>query len=174
MKTCNLNLDIADKRWEQEIPDIVTFSEKVKETAFLYAAQNDEQVADILDNGIFSVNVKLSDDSEVWQLNKEFRGTDKPTNVLSFANLDYDNFEAAPNGEENELGDIIIAFETMQKEAKIENISLRAHYCHLLTHGFLHILGFDHIEDEEAEYMESFETKILALLGFADPYKDEE
>ena len=74
---------------------------------------------------------------------------------------------------EIDLGNIIIAYETMQKEADVENITLQAHFCHLLTHGILHILGFDHIEDEEAEYMESFERAILQNLGIADPYKEE-
>ena len=169
-----LNLDIADERWKNEIPDIEAYSEKVKETAFSYAFAHDSEVREILNTCNFAVNVRLSDDAEVWHLNKEFRGMDKPTNVLSFANLDFADFEANPKEETTELGDIIIAFETMRKEAEIENISLKAHYCHLLTHGFLHILGFDHIEDDEAEYMEEFETAILAELGIENPYKDEE
>ena len=173
MKKCKLNLDIADNRWEKEIPDIVELSEKVKERAFSYAFDNDSEVREILSICDFVVNVRLSDDAEIWRLNKEFRGMDKPTNVLSFANLDFENFETTPGDPETELGDIIIAFETMQKEAKVENISLKAHYCHLLTHGFLHILGFDHIEDDEAEYMESFEVAILAELGIENPYEDE-
>ena len=169
-----LNLDIADERWKNAISDIESLSEKVKETAFTYAYNNDSEAREILDSCDFSVNVCLSNDEEVWRLNKEFRNMDKPTNVLSFANLDFADFETSPNGEITELGDIIIAFETMQKEAKIESISFKAHYCHLLTHGFLHILGFDHIEDDEAEYMESFETAILAKLGIENPYQDEE
>ena len=168
-----LNLDITDERWKQKIPDIETLSEKVKETAFAYAFAHDSEVREILNTCDFAVNVRLSDDAEVWRLNKEFRNMDKPTNVLSFANLDFADFEAAPAEESTELGDIIVAFETMEKEAEIEGITLMAHYCHLLTHGFLHILGFDHIENDEAEYMESFETAILAELGIENPYKDE-
>lgn len=174
MKTCKLNLDIADIRWKKEIPDIVEFSEKVKEQTFVYVDQNDEVAGDLLKSFDFSVNVRLSDDEEVQSLNKEFRNMDKPTNVLSFANLDFADFEATSDGEDTELGDIIIAFETMQKEAEIENISLKEHYAHLLVHGFLHILGFDHADDEEAEYMESFEKAVLARLGIDDPYKDED
>lgn len=168
-----LNLDIADERWKQKIPEIEILSEKVKEAAFAYAFENDADVRKLLKMGDFAVNVRLSDDAEVWRLNKEFRNMDKPTNVLSFANLDFAGFDAEPEQEITELGDIIVAFETMQKEAEIEEITLMAHYCHLLTHGFLHILGFDHIEDDEAEYMESFETAILAELGIENPYKDE-
>lgn len=174
MTEVTLNLDIADERWKDEIPDIEALSEKVKATAFGFAFAHDEDSAEILKTCDFAVNVCLSDDAEVWRLNKEFRNMDKPTNVLSFANLDFADFKPAPEGETTELGDIIIAFETMKKEAQIENISLKAHYCHLLTHGFLHILGFDHIEDDEAEYMEGFEKAILAELGIENPYNDEE
>lgn len=169
-----LNLDVADKRWKMEIPDVETLSEKVKETAFNYAFIHDSEVRELLHAGGFSVNVRLSDDNEVRNLNRDFRGIDKPTNVLSFANLDFADFGAVPENEIAELGDIIIAFETMQKEAEIESITLTAHYCHLLTHGFLHILGFDHVEDDEAEYMEGFETAILAELGIENPYEIEE
>lgn len=168
-----LNLDVADIRWQEQIADISELSEKVKEQAFSFAFQNDDDVKNLLNNAKFSVNVRLSDDAEVWLLNRDFRNMDKPTNVLSFANIDYCDFATVPAGETAELGDIIIAFETMQKEAIGENITLKAHYCHLLVHGFLHILGFDHIEDDEAEYMESFETAILANLGIDNPYKDE-
>ena len=169
-----LNLDIADERWKQTISDIESLSEKVKETAFAYAYNNDSDVRELLQMNDFSVNVCLSNDEEVWRLNKEFRHMDKPTNVLSFANLDFADFKTTQNDEATELGDIIIAFETMQKEAEFEGITFKAHYCHLLTHGFLHILGFDHIEDDEAEYMEGFETAILAELGIENPYQDEE
>lgn len=174
MVNITLNIDIADERWQEQIADIADITEKVKNHAFEYAAKHNADVKELLGDNKFSVNVCLSDDEQVWHLNREFRNMDKPTNVLSFANLDGDDFEIAPEGEVTELGDIIIAFETMQKEAAIENITLKAHYCHLLVHGFLHILGFDHIEDDEAEYMESFETAILSELGIANPYKEED
>ena len=121
------------------------------------------------------INLCLSDDKHVHQLNRDFRNKDKPTNVLTFANMDFADFDA--NGgvfDEIDLGSIIIAYETMLKEAETENITLYAHFCHLLTHGFLHILGFDHIEDEEAKYMESFEKAILQNLGIENPYQDED
>ena len=74
---------------------------------------------------------------------------------------------------EVELGDIIIALETMQREAAEKQISLHDHFCHLFTHGILHLLGFDHIEDEEAEHMENFEINILKRLNIKNPYGDE-
>jgi probable rRNA maturation factor len=86
--------------------------------------------------------------------------------------LDFENFaiENEPF-KEIELGDIIIAYETMCREAEAESITLYAHFCHLLTHGFLHISGFDHITDEEAEYMEHFEKEILKNIGIENPYE---
>ena len=167
------NIDIEEPRWQTAIPDILEVAQKVKDATFEYVSQN-------TDIGILSsekpllVNLCLSDDERVHQLNKEYRNKDKPTNVLTFANMDFDDFEADGGVfEEIDLGNIIIAYETMCKESEIENITLYAHFCHLLTHGFLHILGFDHIEDEDAEYMEGFEKAILQNLEIANPYQDE-
>lgn len=169
-----LNIEIEEKRWSDAITDVVSVAEKVKSATFDYVAKNADM--EILSaKKPLLINLCLSSDSHVHQLNRDFRNKDKPTNVLTFANLDFADFE--PDGgvfDEIDLGSIIIAFETMQKEADMENITLYAHFCHLLVHGFLHILGFDHIEDEEAEYMESFEKAILHNLGIANPYPDED
>ena len=169
-----LNIEVEEKRWSVAIGDIVSVAEKVKSATFNYVAKNADM--EILSaKKPLLVNLCLSDDNHVHELNRDFRNKDKPTNVLTFANLDFADFE--PDGgvfDEIDLGSIIIAFETMQKEADMENITLYAHFCHLLVHGFLHILGFDHIEDEEAEYMESFEKAILHNLGIANPYPDED
>lgn len=167
-----LNITEEDKRWNAAVPDISAVAEKVKNAVFAYVAGNTED--EILNSGKkITVNLCLSDDAHVHALNKEFRGMDRPTNVLSFANLDFDNFAAESElFGEIELGDIIIAFETMQREAELEKISLHDHFCHLLAHGLLHLLGFDHIEEDEAEYMESFEVAVLQNLGIANPYKE--
>lgn len=167
-----LNISLDDERWKNELPDIGQLSELVAQNVWNYVKEHED--IDFISFGKpVEVNVSLNNDQEIHRLNKEFRGIDKPTNVLSFANIDDENFEEdirlAP---EIELGDIIIALETMQSEAAEKNISLHDHYCHLFTHGLLHLLGFDHIEDDEAEYMENFETNILATLNIADPYQD--
>ena len=98
-------------------------------------------------------------------LNARWRGLDKPTNVLSFP-------AAAPErlGETPVLGDVVVAFETMAREADDEGKALADHFRHLVVHGFLHLLGFDHRSDAEAEAMEALERRILARLGVADPY----
>jgi len=122
-----------------------------------------------------SMNLCLSNDEKVHKLNKEFRNMDKPTNVLSFARIDDDAFfDEVENADVAELGDIIISLDTLEREAKIENISFEDHYAHLLLHGILHLCGFDHTEDEEAEYMESVEIAILKKMNIENPYKDYE
>ena len=166
-----LNLTIEDQRWCEAIADMTQVAEKVKAAAFGYL-QTHENLGILKSEKPLGINVCLSNDATVQQLNKQFRGMDKPTNVLSFANLDFENFasENEPFAE-IELGDIIVAYETMVREAEAENITLYAHFCHLLTHGFLHILGFDHMTDEEAEYMERVEKEILQSIGIDNPYE---
>ena len=168
-----LDIEIEEERWLKALPDISEIAEKVKNAAVDYVFQNsDIEVLKV--NKPLTISVCLSNDEHVHELNRDFRGMDKPTNVLSFANVDFADFKTENEVfDEIDLGNIIISYETMQKEADIEKITLYAHFCHLLTHGILHILGFDHIEDDEAEYMESFEKAILHNLGIADPYAEE-
>jgi probable rRNA maturation factor len=111
------------------------------------------------------VAVLLSDDAAIQTLNLRFRGKDKPTNVLSFP-------AAEMPGNEDFLGDVIVAFETTLAEAKAENKTLGDHLSHLVIHGVLHLLGEDHETPEDAEAMESLERAILLRLGIADPYRD--
>ena len=106
----------------------------------------------------------LADDAALRALNLRWRGLDKPTNVLSFP--------AAPlghGGDPTALGDIALAYETLAREAEDLGVSLVDHYRHLLAHGFLHLIGYDHETDAEAERMEAVETRILTHSG-GDPY----
>lgn len=116
--------------------------------------------------GVAEVTVVLTDDAEQHELNKQWRGFDKSTNVLSFPQLE--PFTPVVGL----VGDITLARETVEKEAAEMGITLEAHFTHLVVHGFLHLLGYDHIEEADAVKMESLETKILASLGIADPYAD--
>ena len=121
----------------------------------------------------FRVNLCLSDDDTVHKLNLEFRGMDKPTNVLSFANIDGADFDdMLANDDIIEMGDIIIAYDTMQEQSKEQEISLEQHFCHLWAHGLLHILGYDHIEEDDRLEMEQIEIAVLGKLGIDNPYQE--
>ncbi len=117
------------------------------------------------------LGITLADDATVHDLNREHRDQDKPTNVLSFPLIDdFDDAEPEAPGVPLMLGDVILAFETVAREAAGQGKSLADHAVHLVVHGLLHLLGHDHRDDDEAEAMERLETGILSRLGIADPY----
>ncbi|MCC8457380.1 rRNA maturation RNase YbeY [Photorhabdus aegyptia] len=110
------------------------------------------------------VTIRIVDEAESHDLNLTYRGKDKPTNVLSFP------FEAPPEVDLPLLGDLIICRQVVEKEAEEQQKTVEEHWAHMVVHGCLHLLGYDHIEDDEAEEMESLETEIMQALGYADPY----
>jgi probable rRNA maturation factor len=114
------------------------------------------------------VSLLLVDDARMRDMNREWREKDKPTNVLSFQSVPPERLASAPF-----LGDIVLACETVEREAQDEGKNFDDHAAHLVVHGFLHLLGHDHMNDRDAELMEALETRILAALGIADPYADE-
>ncbi|AUZ74080.1 MULTISPECIES: rRNA maturation RNase YbeY [Aeromonas] len=114
------------------------------------------------------VTVRIVDEAESNELNLTYRGKDKPTNVLSFP------FEAPPGLELPLLGDLVICRQVVEREAAEQGKPLMAHWAHMVVHGSLHLLGYDHIEDDEAEEMEALERDIMQELGFADPYLNDE
>jgi probable rRNA maturation factor len=114
------------------------------------------------------VSLCLADDARLRALNLRWRGVDKPTNVLSFPSP-----PRGGGGESVTLGDIALAYETLAREANELGVPLADHYRHLVAHGFLHLIGYDHGTDIEAERMEALETRIMARLGAADPYARE-
>ncbi len=121
----------------------------------------------------FELSVKLSDDAEVRGLNAAYRDKDKPTNVLSFPMLQPDFMEATALADDGEilLGDVILAWETCRAEAEEKGVDVVDHATHLIVHGTLHLLGYDHeLGEEDAQRMERMETHALASLGIADPY----
>lgn len=163
-------IDIEDNRWAAAINNIAAVAENVKTAVLQQVAQDIDFLG--LDK-TFCLNLCLSDDENVHKLNLEFRNQDKPTNVLSFANIDSDDFDNILEYDDIvELGDIIIAYETMEREAKEQGVSFKNHFCHLWTHGILHILGYDHIEDSDREEMEAIEIDVLDKLGIENPYKE--
>ena len=120
--------------------------------------------AALLDIEKTSVVIRLVDPAESRQLNNDYRGVDKPTNVLSFP------FEAPAEIADEFLGDMIICAPVVEQEARQQNKPLKAHWAHMVTHGMLHLQGYDHQNDPQAEEMERLEGEILATLGFPDPY----
>ena len=114
----------------------------------------------------FELTIRLVDVVESQQLNKQYREKDKPTNVLSFP------FDVPEGVELNLLGDIVICAQVVAQESLEQNKELHTHWAHMVTHGCLHLLGYDHISDSDAAEMESLEIKILAKQGFNNPYHE--
>ena len=126
---------------------------------------------------LVEVSLRFTSDDEVQQLNRQYRGKDKPTNVLSFPMVQPDLLETvSQNSDDGELllGDIVLAHGVCAAEAAEKGIALQAHASHLIVHGVLHLLGYDHQGSAEAEDMESLERGIMARLGLHDPYDRDE
>ena len=122
------------------------------------------------------ISVRLTSDDEVQALNRQYRGKDKATNVLSFPMVQPDLLPGLANSDDGEilLGDIVLAHGVCVAEAEERGVSVEAHATHLIVHGTLHLLGYDHMDDGEAEAMEAMECAIMAGLGLHDPYAIED
>jgi probable rRNA maturation factor len=130
------------------------------------------EAAEMLSTSDAELAIVLTDDSAIRGLNREWRGVDKPTNVLSFP-VQHRPQASSFGGAASQpvlLGDIVIAFETTMQEARNESRRFQDHLAHLAVHGFLHLLGQDHDNERDAEAMEELERAILARLGISDPY----
>lgn len=112
------------------------------------------------------LTIRITDEAEIRELNRSYRHQDKPTNVLSFP------FEAPPGVDIPLLGDIIICAAVVAREAAEQGKPEKAHWAHMVIHGTLHLLGYDHIEEAEAEVMEGLEIALLTGLGYANPYQE--
>lgn len=152
--TLQIDLSISDDISEALVSTIPT-AEQFQ--AWCQAAFSGQKTAAHMD-------VRIVDNAESQALNSEYRGKDKPTNVLSFPmDIPFDVGTRV-------LGDLAIAVEVVEQEAKEQGKPADAHWAHMVVHGVLHLLGYDHLEDEEAESMEQLEREILAQLGYSDPY----
>ena len=141
---------VLDERWIEALPNAERLARRAARAAFAGARRS----------GRRSLNVALDDDKGVRALNARDRKKDKPTNVLSY-----------PSGERDFLGDMVLARQTVWREAREQRKSAADHFTHLVVHGTLHLLGYDHETGEaDAERMEALERRILAKLGIADPY----
>ena len=160
-----LALEIEDPRWTRALPDVAALLEKAIALA----------LADVDDTSrTIEVGVRLVDDGTIQGLNRDWRGRDKPTNVLSFplgdpAPVDDPALVGDPDYPWL-IGDIVMSFDTMKTEAERDGKPLEHHVVHLAVHAALHLIGHDHEGDAEAEAMEAAEVKLLAGLGVPDPY----
>jgi probable rRNA maturation factor len=148
-------IDVEDAAW-QALPELEQVAERAAR-----AALGPE-------NATCSVTLLFTGDEDIRALNRDWRGKDKPTNVLSFPVA---SDAVLPPGEEDMLGDIALAFGTVAAEAEAQGKSMADHTTHLIIHGVLHLMGYDHETDAEAREMESLETAILKELGIRDPYQ---
>ncbi len=162
----NININIEDNRWQKNCPYIKEIVKRAIKQTYSRAIHNLPQLKNMQE--VF-VNIELSCDKIIQELNFQYRNKNSPTNVLSFPQLDTKTEVLFPEIPVI-LGDIILAFETCQREAKDNKIKFVEHLCHLVIHGSLHLLGFDHIKDKEAKEMEKLETNIMLELGYGNPY----
>lgn len=144
---------ISDGRWSEKLGDVNGLLERVMPRVFFETRATG------------GVDILFTDDAEMRELNRQWRKLDKPTDVLSFPS-DGPDLASQPK----HLGDIALGYETAVRDAEAMNRPFEAHVSHLLVHGFLHLLGYDHMAPEDSTVMEPLEIKILASLGWPDPY----
>ncbi len=157
----DITVAIHDRAWNSQIANPTDTINTLCLTTFTY-------LQDKLPHGTLCFAVVCSNSHEVQQLNQQFRGKDAPTNVLSFCADTSD--QPMPDDGETMLGDIILAYEVIQEEALEQDKPFTHHFSHMVVHGLLHLLGYDHMNETDAETMETIERHILALLHIPDPY----
>ena len=162
----NLSIDVLaeDPRWE--LAGLEALAQRV--LPIVLAASD-------IPDGDWEVSILACDDERIAVLNTEFRAKPTPTNVLSWPADELGpeipgGTPDLPSGEDPCLGDIAVSYDTCAREAADQGLTFEAHITHLLVHGVLHLLGYDHIDDKDADKMEALEVSILATLGVADPY----
>jgi probable rRNA maturation factor len=162
MPDLDIQISVEDDGWADEAR-LTELSSKVIGVAADYLAAEEHQPFPKMAP---ELSLVFTNDAAIQGINAEWRGQDKPTNVLSFP-----AFPLEPGDDPGPmLGDVVIARETVEREASDLDKPFEEHLTHLLVHGFLHLFGYDHIETDEAEEMEALETRILAKLGLSDPY----
>lgn len=160
-----IDVSVQEPEWEtfEAVADLVTMvAKKTLKTAMLPR---------IAQNRALEASIVLANDDLVHVLNREYRDKDQPTNVLTFASLD-DEDQITPEGENLNLGDVILSYQTIEREAQEQGKFMLDHFKHLIVHGVLHLLGYDHQNDEQANDMETLEIRILESLGVQNPYTE--
>lgn len=164
MTTLDIQISVEEGPWPSEA-ELQSLSERVLGAAANLLRHEEKQPFPQMPS---EVSLVFTDDASIREINAEWRSQDKPTNVLSFP-----AFPLTPGKMPGPmLGDIVVAQETLVREAQALGKPFDEHLSHLLVHGFLHLFGYDHMEENDAERMEGLETRILASLGLSDPYGD--
>lgn len=167
-----IEIDVAveEPSWDSACPDHENLIRRAVDLVFAHSPV----ARDLIAFGVEpEISVVLANDNAVHELNRDYRDKDKPTNILSFAMQDgEDGWEAPAHPGPCALGDLVVAFETVEREAEAESKPFADHFTHLIIHGMLHLLGYDHIEDAEAEAMEGLEIQILSTINIKNPYTD--
>ena len=162
MADLDIQISVEEGDWPSE-EELQSLAERVLGKAAAYLKKHEKQP---FPKRTLELSLVFTDDASIREINAEWRSQDKATNVLSFP-----AFPLQPGGKPGPmLGDIIIARETVEREAIDLEKSFDDHLTHLMVHGFLHLFGYDHMNNNEAERMEGLETRILAELGLSDPY----
>ena len=162
----NIDISVQDPEWERQ-GDI----EKIVRVAAVKTLTS-AIMPKFAYSKALEISIVLANDDLVQVLNREYRDKDKPTNVLTFASMDGEDFEEQLLVEPLNLGDVILSYQTIDREAQEQGKFILDHMKHLIVHGVLHLLGYDHQNDEEATDMETLEIRILEQLGVQNPYTE--
>lgn len=163
--TIDVDVSLSEPEWSASFLDVEILATKAVKLTLKSA-----KLPNALAGRDVEVSVVLANDDLVQVLNREYRNVDKPTNVLSFASLDSD--DPIPTEGPVAIGDIILAYQTIDREAKEQDKFFKDHFLHLVVHGTLHLLGYDHEIEDEATIMETLEIRILQKMNIQNPYMD--
>ena len=161
MSKTEINIQITDNAWCKNIPDVESY---VKQC--ILSILNFLEIKEPIELGIL-----LSSNGEIAEINNKFRNKNCPTNVLSFNQSKNDEIFFYKDSERRVIGDIIIAYGIIEIEAIEQKKQLKCHFLHMIIHGFLHLLGYDHVSVEDSEKMEKMEIELLANFGVSNPYE---
>lgn len=161
----NVDVSLSEPEWSASFLDVEELAAKAVKLTLKSA-----KLPKVLNGRDVEVSVVLANDDLVQVLNREYRNIDKSTNVLSFASLDSD--DPVPSEGPVTIGDIILAYQTIDREAKEQDKFFKDHFIHLVVHGTLHLLGYDHETEDEATIMETLEIRILQKMNIQNPYMD--
>ena len=160
----NHDILVEDERWHEALPDHASLVSMSLDHIF----RNIDLFSDAED---IELSITLSNDAHIQTLNNDYRNKNKPTNVLSFPQIDWQNEPAAADEPFIMLGDVIIALETIERESAEQDKRLQDHFIHMLIHSVLHLCGYDHENETDAETMENLEIHILNEMGIKNPYQ---